>query len=121
MRTRLLYAFAALLLCGSLHAEIVAVTVEATGADPQDATNNALVEAVRQINGVSISANQLIETMTVSGMVSDSEGNNSAFSATQQQRGSVAAKSGGHLAGYSVLESGPSEYGYRVVLLPVEN
>jgi hypothetical protein len=116
MRPHWLAILAILLSCGALRAEIVTVTVEATGADPQDATSNALVEAVRQVNGVSISASQLLETTTVSGIASDSEGNSASFSSTHQQRGAVGVKSGGHLAGYEVLESGPSEYGYRVVL-----
>lgn len=105
-----------LLACTRVDAEIVSVTVEATGADPQDATNNALVEAVRQVNGVSINANQLIQTDSVSVASSDADGNQSSFAVTQQQRGSVGAKSAGHLAGYRILESGPSEYGHRVVL-----
>lgn len=107
----LILAFAA-----TAQAEIVKVTVEATGADPQEATNNALVEAVRRVNGVSISANQLMETTTTTDMRSSEEGNASEFRSVTRQGGAVGAKSAGHLAGYQVLESGASEYGYRVVL-----
>lgn len=112
----LLLGLALTALTQSARADIVTVTVESSGATLQEATSNALVEAIRQVNGVSISSSQIMNTISVSGAVTDSAGGSTSFSLEQKQQGSVTAKAGGHLAGYRVLEARPSEYGHHVVL-----
>lgn len=112
----LVCGFAALLFAEASRAEVVTVTVESSGANPQEATSNALVEAIRQVNGVSLSSSQVMETVSVSGAISDSTGGTTTFSLEQKQRGAVSAKTGGHLEGYRVIESRPSEYGHHTVL-----
>lgn len=112
----LLLGLALTALTQSARADIVTVTVESSGATLQEATSNALIEAIRQVNGVSISSSQIMNTISVSGAVTDSAGGSTSFSLEQKQQGSVTAKAGGHLAGYRVLEARPSEYGHHVVL-----
>lgn len=112
----LLLGLALTALTQSARADIVTVTVESSGATLQEATSNALVEAIRQVNGVSISSSQIMNTISVSGAVTDSAGGSTSFSLEQKQQGSVTAKAGGHLAGYRVLEARPSEYGHHAVL-----
>lgn len=112
----LLLGLALTALTQSARADIVTVTVESSGATLQEATSNALIEAIRQVNGVSISSSQIMNTISVSGAVTDSAGGSTSFSLEQKQQGSVTAKAGGHLAGYRVLEARPSEYGHHAVL-----
>lgn len=107
---------AALLVASSLRAETVTVTVESTGVTQQQATANALIEAIRQVNGVSISSSEALQTLSVSGAYSDSEGNSSEFSLTQQHSSTVGAKAKGHVASYQVLDMSPTETGFQATV-----
>lgn len=106
-----------LLLVGiGVSAKTVTVTTEGVGGSRQEAVGNALVEAVRQVNGVSISANQLLTSQSTTTGQSDSDGSHVQFSMSQQQSGTIGAKSAGQLLGYSVLSSSRQEDGYHVVV-----
>lgn len=118
MMLRLTHALALLwlLFAGPVQAGIVTVTVEASGRDPGDATRNALVEAIRQVNGVSVSSEQVVQLGELTRMSSGSHGSQSSTVLSREQAQNISTRSGGHLAGYRVLESRPSEYGHTVLM-----
>lgn len=96
-------------------ADTVTVTVRATGADLGEATNNALIEAVRQVNGVSLTARQLMQTRSISGAIDDAQGGRVEFEMNQRQDTRFGATARGHVAGYELVSSSAGAYGHEVV------
>ncbi len=89
-------------------------TVQASGTGPSRdaAVKNALIEALGQVTGVYVEAEQLNQAMTVS--VSADRKEDGAATATQgnilvdRQKNDVAAKVRGHIQSYSVVSEQPS-------------
>ncbi len=102
--------------------ETIQVEVVGHGSDRQDATFDALAEAVRQVHGVEIHSRQNLTRSSQELAMTDAEGARTSLTLSADQSGNISAGTEGYISGYRVLSATPREPGFTVRLrvdLPV--
>jgi hypothetical protein len=97
--------------------ETVQVEVLGQGSSAQEATFEALAEAVRQVHGVEIVARRDVSSSSQELAFIDEDGSRSALTLSADQSGRVRASSEGYISGYRILSTTDRNPGIAVRLL----
>ena len=111
-----------LLAFSSTSIETVQVEVLGHGSTRQEATFDALAEAVRQVHGVEITAQRSLTSSSRELTFTDADGAQTSLALSADQSGNVTANTEGYISGYRVLSATPHNPGFSVRLrvdLPV--
>lgn len=93
--------------------ETITRNVTGYGASQNLAISNALVEAVSQVNGVTIDSNQVMESITSDNYFADHTTENSEFSVDVSSQQAVSRATGGYIDEYQVNSVSRSGSGYQ--------
>lgn len=117
MRTFLLFCL--LMAAVPALAEPIEVEVTATGSSRQDAIANGLVEAIQQVTGVAVAADQVMQTAVASAAVSNDGTDSRSVSVAETAQSAIRRTANGIVRTFRVLDTEADEPAHVVLHLTV--
>lgn len=101
---------------GTAATETTEVQATGHGPTPREALADALAEAVRQVNGVAVDAQQFLKSTVTADSTSDGDGQRDRLSVATDVEQKIGVSGSGLIAGYDVISNEASEFGFTAIV-----